>query len=283
MSTISGVGIWSGELRYHGDAGVVAEAAAELEALGYSAVWLPDVGGDLFGSLDHLLGATSTMTVASGVLNVWRHDPTATAAWWAALDEDRRSRTMLGLGVSHASFIGDAWARPLATMRGYLDGLDAGGVPAEHRCLAALGPKMLELARDRTAGAHPYLVTPEHTAVAREALGAGLLAVEQGVVLDTDSDRARATARQALDVYFGLPNYVNNWLRLGYTREDVDSRSDRLVDALVAWGAPDTIAERVHAHRAAGADHVCIQVLRPFDGSMDRGPWRELAPALTRS
>lgn len=278
---ISGVGIWSGELRYHADAGAVAEAIAELESLGYTAVWLPDVGGDLFGSFDRLLGATSSITVASGVLNVWRHEPAAAAAWWATLDEDDRRRTMLGLGVSHAALIGDAWARPLPVMRTYLDGLDAGGVPADRRCLAALGPRMLELARERSAGAHPYLVTPEHTAMARGVLGDGLLAVEQGVVLDPDAGRGRATARQALDVYFGLPNYVNNWKRLGFTQEDVDDRSDRLVDALVVCGGAGAIAARVGAQRAAGADHVCIQVLGAPGGAIDMGPWRELAPALT--
>ena len=140
---------------------------------------------------------------------------------------------------------------------------------------------MLDLARDRSAGAHPYLVTPEHTGSARKALGAdALLAVEQGVVLESDPGRAREIGRTAIQHYCALPNYANNWLRLGYTQEDIDERSDRLVDGLVAWGDLDAIKARVDAHRAAGADHVCIQVLEEPDQGMPRAAWRELAAAL---
>ena len=282
---ITGTGVWSGELRY-GDKAEGAEAFAELESLGYSAVWLPDVGGDLFDRLGDALTATQTMTVASGILNVWMHTPAAAAAWRGSLPDEQRDRLMLGLGISHAPLIdnqpGMSWEKPLATMRTYLDGLDEFGVPSEARCIAALGPKMLELARERTAGSHPYLVTPEHTAIAREALGPdGLLAVEQGVVLETDPDAARAIARHALSVYFGLPNYVNNWKRLGFTDEDVEQQSDRLVDALIVWGDAETIAARVAAHRSAGADHVCIQVITEAGAPMPRDAWRALAPALT--
>jgi probable F420-dependent oxidoreductase len=168
-------------------------------------------------------------------------------------------------------------------MREYLDKLDAAGVPANSLCLAALGPKMLELARDRTAGAHPYLVTPEHTAIARAALGPGkLVAPEQGVVLETDPDRARAMARQALKQYITYPNYTNSWKRLGFTDDEITSASDRLVDALFAWGTVDAIAKRVNEHFAAGADHVCLQVIT--GGGVTVGParpvWRELAAAL---
>jgi probable F420-dependent oxidoreductase len=170
---------------------------------------------------------------------------------------------------------------PLATTRAYLDGMEAAGIPKAHRCVAALGPKMLELARDRSAGAHPYLVTPEHTATARGVLGDdGLLAVEQGIVLDTDAERARAAARAALGIYATLPNYTNNWKRLGYTDEDVAGLSDRLVDALIAWGDVDAIAERVQAHRDAGADHVCVQLIGAPGEPMDRAAWARLAPAL---
>jgi probable F420-dependent oxidoreductase len=192
---------------------------------------------------------------------------------------------LLGIGIGHAAFIdaqpGMSWERPLATTRAYLDGMDEAGIPADARCVAALGPRMLELARDRSAGAHPYLVTPEHTATARDILGAGaLLAVEQGVVLETDADLARATVRRALTVYATLPNYVNNWKRLGFSDQDVELLSDRLVDALVAWGDVDVIADRVQAHRDAGADHVCVQVIAPPGSSVARDDWRELAPAV---
>jgi len=271
---VTGTGIWSSELRY-GDPAEIVEAAAELEAWGYTAVWLPDVGGELFDALDRVMAATSTLTVATGILNIFRQTPEAANAWWSTLAPADRDRTMLGLGVSHGPFIGDAWVRPLSTMAAFLDALD---VPAERRCLAALGPKMLQLARERTAGSHPYLVTPEHTAIAREALGPdALVAPEQGVVLDTDPDAARAVARAALGIYTGLPNYVNNWKRLGFTDDDVTPLSDRLVDALVAWGDVDTIAARVAEHRAAGADHVCLQVLQAPGSPLPRTTWKALA------
>jgi probable F420-dependent oxidoreductase len=271
---VTGTGIWSSELRY-GDRAEIVEAAAELESWGYTAVWLPDVGGELFDALDRVMAATSTLTVATGILNIFRQTTEATNGWWSALAPADRDRTMLGLGVSHGPFIGDAWVRPLSAMAAFLDALD---VPAERRCLAALGPKMLQLARERTAGSHPYLVTPEHTAIAREALGPdALVAPEQGVVLETDPDAARAVARAALGIYTGLPNYVNNWKRLGFTEDDVTPLSDRLVDALVAWGDADTIAARVAEHRAAGADHVCLQVLQAPGSPLPRTTWKALA------
>lgn len=293
--TLGGTGIWSGELRYGGggvaagarggdDGSEIREAVAELESLGYSAVWIPDVGGDVFGALQRLLDATGTITVATGILNVWMHEPAEVASFRAGLAEAQRARLLLGLGVSHGALIGDKWGRPLDVMRTYLDGLDQHGMPAGERCLAALGPRMLELAGARTAGAHPYLGTPEHTARARQALGSGpLLAPEQGVVLETDPDGARAVARQALGMYASLPNYSNNWRRLGMTEEDISSLSDRLVDALVVWGDEQTIAARVREHRDAGADHVCVQVLSTPGGPMPREQWRRLAPALTAS
>ena len=281
---LTGTGVWAHELRY-GDPAEIADLAAELEDLGFSALWVPDVGGDLFGSLDTLLAATSSTVIATGILNVWMHTPAETAAWRAGLAEPDRERLLLGIGISHASFIdaheGMSWDKPLATMRTYLDGLDEGGVPHAARCVAALGPKMLELARDRSAGAHPYLVTPEHTALARETMGPdALLAVEQGVVLDTDPDAARAVARNALSIYATLPNYTNNWKRLGFTDDDVETLSDRLVDALVAWGDVDAVAARVQAHRDAGADHVCVQLLAAPGEPVDRDAWRRLAAAL---
>ncbi len=282
--SLAGTGVWAHELRY-GDPGEIADLAAELEGLGFSALWVPDVGGDLFGSLDTLLAATSSTVIATGILNVWMHTPAETGAWRAGLGAADQERLLLGIGISHASFInahpGMSWDKPLTTMRTYLDGLDAAGVPPEGRCLAALGPKMLELARDRSAGAHPYLVTPEHTALARETMGSdALLAVEQGVVLDSDPDTAREVARNALSIYATLPNYTNNWKRLGFTEDDVASLSDRLVDEVVAWGDVDALAARVQAHRDAGADHVCVQLLAAPGAPVDRDAWRRLAPAL---
>jgi probable F420-dependent oxidoreductase len=281
---LRGTGVWAHELRY-GDPAQSADLAAELESLGFSALWVPDVGGELFEALDHLLAAPSTAVIATGILNIWMHTAAETGAWRAGLREDDRARLLLGIGISHAMLIdsqpGMSWEKPLATTRHYLDAMDEAGIPADARCVAALGPKMLELARDRSAGAHPYLVTPEHTRIAREALGDGpLLAVEQGVVLDTDPETARASARNALSVYAFLPNYVNNWKRLGFTDDDATGLSDRLVDALVAWGDTDAIAARIEEHRAAGADHVCIQLIGPPDTPLDRGAWRELAPAV---
>jgi probable F420-dependent oxidoreductase len=286
---LGGTGIWSGELRYGGGGDTGGEAADrsiraaadELESLGYSAVWTPDVGGDVFGALQRLLDATSTITVATGILNIWMHDAAQVAAFRAGLNEPQRSRLLLGLGVSHGALIGDDWVRPLDVMRRYLDALDAEGVPASDRCLAALGPRMLELAAARTAGAHPYLVTPEHTSQARAVLGSGaLLAPEQGVVFETDPTQARAIARQPLGMYATLPNYTNNWKRLGLSDEDVADLSDRLVDRLVAWGDASSIAARLQEHRDAGANHVCVQVLSSPAAPMPRAAWRELAPAL---
>lgn len=279
MTTLSGLGVWSGELRY-GDAAEAAADAAALEAMGYSTLWIPDVGGPLFEAFDNLLAATSTVTIASGVCNVWHHPPAEVGEWWAGLSDDHRSRVMLGIGISHGPLIGDAYGRPLATMAEYLDGLDAIGFPVEQRCIAALGPKMLELARDRTAGSHPYLVTPAHTAVARAALGPDKgLFVEQGVVLDTRADTAREVAKGAVAFYLTLPNYVNNWKRLGFTDDEIQGCHDRFIDEIFVWGDADAINARLDAHRAAGADHVCIQVLGASQApGGNRAVWEALAP-----
>ncbi|MET0726782.1 MAG: TIGR03620 family F420-dependent LLM class oxidoreductase [Acidimicrobiales bacterium] len=274
---LTGRGAWSADLRY-GDPAKITEAAAELERLEYSACWIPDPGGPVFEALDRLLDATTSLVAATGVLNVWAHTSDEILAWWDGVSDQRRQRVLLGLGVSHAARIGDTWGRPLAVMNDYLDALDAGGFPVEHRCLAALGPKMLAVARDRTAGAHTYLVTPEHTAQARDILGSGGLFVEQGVVLETDPATARRIARAGLDRYVGLANYANNWKRLGFTDDDIETLDDRLVDALVAWGDADAIGERLAAHVAAGADHVCIQVIDDAGGQMPLAAWRALAP-----
>ena len=285
MDRLTGTGIWSFQLRY-GDAGEIAEAAAELDELGYTALWVPDVGGDLFGSLETLMAATRRTTIATGILNLWMHTPEEAAEAHARLSAAHGDRLLYGIGVSHAPLINHndpgRYRKPLTAMTEFLDGLDAaaGPVAPDHRVLAALGPKMLELARTRTAGAHPYNVTPEHTAEARAALGPDALVLpEHAVVLTTDAERARALGRAHLATYLGLPNYTNNLRRLGFGDDDLsDGGSDRLVDALVAWGDVDTIVARLDEHRAAGADHVCIQVL--IEEGMPRQEWRELAPAL---
>ncbi|MCE7795073.1 TIGR03620 family F420-dependent LLM class oxidoreductase [Sphingobium sufflavum] len=282
---IGRIGIWSMEMRF-GDHGQAAEAIAELDELGYGALWMPGgIGGDLTGDFDRLLGASSRITIASGILNIWKHTPADVATWFKGLSADRQQRVLLGLGVSHSHIVGDAYAavKPLAAMRDYLDQLAAQGVPGDSLCLAALGPKMLELAGKRTAGVHPYLVTPEHTALARSALGPDrLVAPEQGVVLESDPAKARDLARKALSQYQAYPNYRNNWLRLGFSEAEIDSGSDALVDALFVWGSVEKIAERVDAHFAAGANHVCLQVITGagLDIGAARPAWRELASAL---
>ncbi len=278
------IGVWSLELRF-GDPGQAVDAAAELDELGFGALWIPGgVGGDVLGDVTRLQSATRNTVIATGILNIWKHDPREVGAWWSALPAHRKERVLLGLGVSHGPLIGETYRKPLTVMAAYLTQLSAQGLPAMNLCLAALGPKMLELSRDRTAGAHPYLVTPEHSAMARELLGPdALLAPEQGVVLETHPGRARQLARQAMVRYVLLPNYVNSWRRLGFTEDEISSVSDRLIDALFAWGGMDRIADRVNAHLAAGADHVCLQVISgagaPDVGAI-RPAWRELAAAL---
>lgn len=285
---LNGIGIWSGQLR-HGERAEKREAAAELEELGYTAAWIPDVGGDVFGALRDLLDSTTTLVAATGILNLWMHSVQEVGDGFAALESDHAGRTLLGIGVSHHLLIDQThpgeYTKPLAKTRAYLDELDATTptVPPDRRVLAALGPKMLELARERAGGAHPYIVTPEHTAEARAALGDGkLLAPEQHVVLQTDPERARAVARQSLSVYLQLPNYVNNWRRLGFREGDFDDGgSDRLIDHVVVWGDEATIAARVQAHLDAGADHVCVQAITGTEHSeLSRAEWRALAPAL---
>jgi probable F420-dependent oxidoreductase len=277
------IGIWSLELRF-GDPAVAVEATAELDELGYGAIWIPGgIGGDFFADLGRLLDAAPRIAIASGILNIYKHEPADVGAWWHGLSETEQSRLMIGLGVSHGPLIGKDYRKPLGFMGEYLDALDEAGAPQAHRCLAALGPKMLELSRDRTAGAHPYLVTPEHTASARAILGDGvLLAPEQGIILETDPTIARGMARKALENYLHLPNYVNSWRRLGFSEEDFGQGSDRLVDRLFAWGSLEQIAARLDEHFAAGADHVCLQVIHPGSGTATapRAEWRALAGAL---
>jgi probable F420-dependent oxidoreductase len=274
------VGVWSRELRFNDDRGAARDAAAELEALGYGALWIPDVGGDVLGAVGEMLDATSSIAVATGILNIWMHDAGAIASGLAALPGG--DRFLLGLGASHAAVV-DVYAKPLTAMREYLEALDAAGLPASDRILAALGPKMLDLSRDRAGGAHPYLVDVAHTAAARDRLGDDkLLAPELSVAFSDDLDAARALARAHVAGYLELPNYANNFRRLGYSDEDfAGGGSDRLVDALVAYGDETRIAARVAEHLAAGADHVCVQVVGQTDEALAREQWRRLAPALT--
>jgi probable F420-dependent oxidoreductase len=277
------IGIWSLELRY-GDPTKAAEAAAEVDELGFGAIWVPGgVGGDITGDLNRLLESTKRATIATGILNIWKHNPGDIAGWWKSLRSEYRQRVLLGLGVSHQHAIGEAYRKPLQVMREYLDALQEAGMPPHSLCLAALGPKMLQLAGERTAGVHPYLVTPEHSATARRALGAGkLVAPEQAVVLERDPDRARSIARQAFAQYQNYPNYRNSWRRLGFTEEEIEGADDRLIDALFGWGDLDQIAARVDAHLTAGADHVCLQAITGagLDIGAARVAWKRLAGLL---
>lgn len=264
------------------------DIARELEQLGYSAVWFPN-GPGMLDRARELLDATSRIVVATGIASIWMHPAEQVAAAHHALAQAHPRRFLLGLGVSHAHLVNreeaGRYRRPVERMLAYLDALDAAPtpVPREERILAALGPRMLEIARTRSAGAHPYLVTPEHTRRAREALGTGpLLAPEQAVVLETQPERARSIARTHLARYLQAPNYTNNWLRLGFTAEDLaNGGSDRLVDALVAWGDVETIRERIAEHLRAGADHVCLQVLASSPLAAPHDEWRALASLAT--
>lgn len=283
---LSGVGVWSSQLRY-GNPAESAEAAAELEESGFSALWIPDVGGPVLESVAHLLSSTERVVIATGILNLWMHEPSDVAAGYASLTAVHGERFLLGIGVSHAPLIDSKepgrYRKPLAATGAFLDALDAAEnpVPAENRVLAALGPKMLELAATRARGAHPYLVTPDYTRTARQTLGDGpLLLPEQSVILTSDGGEARDIGSDWLRAYLALPNYANNLLRSGFTPDDLASVSDRLLGALIAWGDEETIMRRVDEHRAAGADHVCIQVLTADPREFPRAQWRRLADAM---
>ena len=283
---LSGIGVWSSQLRYS-DPVEAAESAAELEELGFEALWIPDVGGPVMDAVENLLASTKQVVIATGILNLWMHEPSDVAAKYAALTAAHGDRFLLGIGVSHAPLVDSKepgrYRKPLAATRGFLDALDAEEqpVPVESRVLAALGPKMLELAATRSRGAHPYLVTPDHTRQARDGLGDGpLLLPEQTVLLIEDRAEARAIGTDWLRAYLALPNYANNLLRSGFTEEDLATVSDRLFDAIIAWGDEDAVVKRVNEHRAAGADHVCVQVLTADQTEFPRDQWRRLAAAL---
>jgi probable F420-dependent oxidoreductase len=282
---LSGVGIWSSQLRY-GDPAEAAEAAAELEALGFTALWIPDVGGPVFDAVERLLGATKQTVIATGILNLWMHQPSDVADSYAALTAEHGDRFLLGIGVSHAPLVDSRepgrYRKPLAATAAFLDALDAAAhpVPMERRVLAALGPKMLELAASRARGAHPYLVTPEHTLSARAVLGEGpLLLPEQTVILSDSVEEARNIGTDWLRAYLALPNYANNLLRSGFSPDDLSQVSNRLFDAIIAWGDEEAVMRRVAEHHAAGADHVCVQVLLADQTAFPREQWRRIAAA----
>jgi probable F420-dependent oxidoreductase len=260
------IGIW--RLRHRGPDGV-----EEIEALGYGTLWLgasPSVQ-----DARPYLERTRTMTVATGILNVWQHRPADVGAAFADLEREFPGRFLLGIGIGHPEATSD-YTRPLATMRAFFDGLDA--VPGNRRIAAALGPKMLDLAAGRSLGAHTYFVPPEHTRHARQRLGPdAVLAPEVAVVVERDPDAARRIAREYAAGYLARRNYVANLERLGYGADDLrDGGSDRLIDALIPHGSPADIAGAVRAHLDAGADHVCLQPLGPHPAA----DYRALAAEL---
>ncbi|MBZ5663258.1 MAG: LLM class F420-dependent oxidoreductase [Acidobacteriia bacterium] len=286
------VGIWTRQFDDY-PAAKVQEVAAELEQLGFGAIWFGEATGR--EALTHagvLLAGTKRIVIATGIANIYARDPVAMAAGQKTLAEAYPDRFVLGLGVSHVPLVeqlrGHRYEKPVATMRAYLDAMDRapyGAVPPSTkpiRVLAALGPKMLQLAAERADGAHPYNVNPEHTAQARKILGQGpYLCPEQAVVLETDPTKARKIGRNFLGFYLGLPNYTNNFLRLGFDESDFkNGGSDRLIDSIIAWGDLSAVRNRIRAHQSAGADHVCIQVLNAIPQSLPLAEWRVLASAL---
>jgi probable F420-dependent oxidoreductase len=250
------LGIW----RHY--SGIDAHFAAEAEKLGYGAIWLgASPGGDL-AYVDDLLAATDHLVIATGIVNIWQDEPADIARAYERIAGKYPDRFLLGVGAGHREATKE-YKKPYEALVDYLDGLDKAGVPVSGRALAALGPKVVKLAGDRTAGAHPYLTTPEHTRGTREVLGAGkLLAPEHKVVLGTDAEETRAIGRATVKYYLGLSNYVASLRKLGFTDEDLEGEgSDRLVDALALHGDAATIATGLRAHLEAGADQVIVQVL----------------------
>jgi probable F420-dependent oxidoreductase len=269
---LKSLGVWAST-----DGLPAAETAAlakRVEAWGYGALWISEaLGREVFSSSAWLLANTTTLIVASGIANIYARDAFSAASAQKGLDEQSGGRFLLGLGVSHIPLVeglrNHLYGKPVPTMRSYLEamaGAAYGSVaPAAtpKTVLAALGPRMLELARELADGAHPYNVPPEHTRQARAILGPGkLLCVEQGAILETNPAKARAAARRFLALYLGLPNYVENWKRLGFSDADIAGQgSDRLIDSVIAWGDEKTIRARIEEHWQAGADHVCVQAI----------------------
>ncbi|MFM8649684.1 MAG: LLM class F420-dependent oxidoreductase [Actinomycetota bacterium] len=285
------LGLWTFQL----DMKPMREAqqyAAQIEELGFRAVWVPEaVGREPFASTSLLLSATERLIMATGIASLHARSAMTMQAGWKTVTEAFPDRFLLGIGVSHQpaveGFHGANYGKPYTNMVNDLDAMDRGLYFAAQpttppaRCLAALGPKMLKLAAERTLGAHPYFVPVEHTPIARAALGPdALLAPEQAVVFSTDATEARAVARGFMKTYLGLPNYTNNLRRLGWSEEDIAGPSDRLVDAIVAWGTLDDIHARIKAHLDGGADHVCVQVLSADPTAVTMNEFRELASLI---
>jgi probable F420-dependent oxidoreductase len=291
-ASLGRVGVWSFTLEAQ-SAAEEREAAAQIESLGFPAIWFPEsvTSREVFSHAGWLLASTEHAVIASGIASMWARDPVAMANGWRMLTDAYPDRFVLGIGVSHAPSVtrrGGRYERPWTHMREYLDGMDRAASSAlepeaePRRMLAALGPRMLELAAERALGAHPYFVPVEHTAFARRRLGPEpVLAVEQTVVLDPDPSSARSSARRFAARYLQTTNYANNLKRMGWTDTDIaGGGSDAVIDAVVAWGDVDRIANRVRAHLDAGADHVCVQVVGDDENDVCLPQLRELAPAL---
>ena len=266
------IGIW----RRHQEG---VDPAAEIEALGFGALWLG--GSPSLAQARPFLERTTTIAVATGILNVWRHEPADVAAQHAELRSEFGERFLLGVGIGHPEAT-SAYTKPLTKMREFLDGLDAGEppVPLDERVVAALGPKMLKLAAERSLGAHPYFTPVEHTRFAREVVGPeALVAAEVAVVVEPDPKAGRAAARDYAASYLRLSNYVSNLLRFGFKESDIaDGGSDRLIDSVIPHGTAEQVAEAASAHLDAGADHVCLQPVGHGPNPLD--DYRALAAAL---
>jgi len=261
------IGVWRSKSHGAGD-------LEQLEALGYGTFWIG--GSPSLEEARPYLEASSSITVATGILNLWQHTPEAVAAAQQQLVADFPDRFLLGIGVGHPEATSD-YTRPLKAMREFFDGMN---LPKEQLVAAALGPKMLDLAAERSRGTHPYFITPEHTKFARERLGAGVLvAPEVAVVVEADPETARRHARAYAKMYLGLTNYTANLLKFGFTEQDIaDGGSDRLIDAVIPHGNAEQVAEAIRAHFEAGADHVCVQPLG--HGPLPTRDYEELAKAL---
>ena len=287
------IGLWTADFDLQ-PMSKAQEAIAQVEEMGYGAVWVPEaVIREPFASTALLLSATKKLVLGTGIASLHARTAQTMQAGWKTLTEAFPDRFLLGIGVSHAPMVQGVhkgnYDKPYSTMVEYLDAMDKGiffgaaPTTAPQRVLAALGPKMLKLAAERGAGAHPYFTPVEHTAFARETMGANaLLAPELAVVLETDAAKAREIARKYMTTYTRLPNYTNNLKRFGFTEDEITKQEDRLVDAIVAWGSMDTVVAAVKGHLDAGADHVCIQVLTDKPGKLPMREWQELADA-TRS
>ncbi|GAA5051400.1 TIGR03620 family F420-dependent LLM class oxidoreductase [Nocardia callitridis] len=267
------VSVWQPYFLANEDSAAVTAAAVELEELGYARLWFSGgFGKTVPPRFREILDGTERLGLASGILSIWHTPPAETAAFTEQAERDHPGRFLLGLGASHAALVENddtAYRKPYSKTVAYLDALDAAGIAPERRVLAALGPRMMELSRDRSVGAHPYFVPVEHTAEARKILGPDpLLAPEVAVVVEQDAAAARQVARQYTTLYLAMPNYTNNLRRFGWTDEDfVDGGSDRLVDALIPWGTLEQVAAGIEKHFQAGADEVAIQVLNGGDAT----------------